>query len=284
MRMPTLALASLVLASQVGCGRAPTFDRVPPPPSEEIRAGLGRVVVRSDSDLLAESVLQPAVSRNCSAAALGCLVGIGVGLAVAAEVLRPLGSLRGGGGGGVEVFILAIFLFVAACVAGVGIAFGILGGTVWGLSQGPSGRELEQARGLIEKAVLARRLTDQIKARVVDRAARDTDARVASWDPAAERDTILEISGPRVVLHGSWSFSSPLVLTSEIDVRLIRSRDGAVLHSFRLGSVGGKKGFDEWVGKDGSPVARELGDPDAFAARIVDEIFLLVELPAGARR
>ena len=68
MRMLALALASLVLAAQAGCGRSPTFERLPPPPSEEVRARFGRIVVRSDIDLLAESVVAPAVASACSAA------------------------------------------------------------------------------------------------------------------------------------------------------------------------------------------------------------------------
>jgi hypothetical protein len=42
------------------------------------------------------------------------------------------------------------------------------------------------------------------------------------------------------------------------------------------------------VGTDGSPVADELGHPDAYAERIVDEVFLMVGLerrqPLGSPR
>jgi len=126
--------------------------------------------------------------------------------------------------------------------------------------------------------------SDRIKASVVEKAARQTDARVEPWSPGADRDTILEITGPRVVLQGAWSFESKLRLVSEIEVRLIGSNDGLLLHSFRLRSVGGEMSFEEWVGKDGSAVASNLGNPDAIAERIIDEIFLLVELPEGAPR
>ncbi len=285
MKMLTLALASLVLAAQVGCGRSPTFDRLPPPPSEEIRARLGRVVVRSETDLLAESVLLPAVASSCSAAGLGSLAGIGTGVGLTVGMWSGSsggGFGRSGGGGGVVfAFFLVIALWVCLLVASIPI--GALCGSIWGLSKAPSGEELERARRILSKAILERRLTDQIKERVVERATRDADARVSPWAPGAERDTILEITGPRVVLQGPMRFDAPLRLTSEIEVRLIGSRDGALLHSFRLRKVGGEKSFQGWVGEDGSAVAAELGDPEDFAARIVDEIFLLVELPEGAR-
>jgi hypothetical protein len=95
-----------------------------------------------------------------------------------------------------------------------------------------------------------------------------------SWKSAdrASSFTVPGVSTPR------------LRLTSEIQVRLISSADGALLHSLRLRRVGGEKSFEEWVGKDGSAVAAELGDSEAFAERILDELFLLVELPEGAPR
>ena len=281
--MLTLTLASLVLASQAGCGRSPSFDRLPPPPSEEVRARLGRIVVRSDNDLLAESVMAPAVASACSAAGLGCLVGIGAGFGLAAGMWRGCGGVGSGGGNGAAIIILVI-VFIWAFITATAVAAGIVGGTLWGLSKAPSGKELEQARHIIEKAVLERRFSDRIKASVVEKASQLTDARVAAWSPGGERDTILEISGPRVVLHGPWSFDARLRLTSEIQVRLIASADGALLHSLRLRRVGGEKSFEEWVGKDGSAVAAELGDSEAFAERILDELFLLVELPEGAPR
>jgi len=283
MRMLALALAALVLAAQAGCGRSPSFERLPPPPSEEVRARLGRIVVRSDNDLLAESVVAPAVASACSAAALGCLVGIGTGLGIAAGLWRGGGGVGSGGGTGAALVILVI-VFIWAFITATAIAGGIVGGTLWGLSKSPSGKELERARQLIEKAILERRFADQIKASVVEKAARLTDARVAAWSPGGERDTILEISGPRVGLHGPWSFDARLRLTSEIQVRLIASADGTPLHSFRLRRIGGEKSFEEWVGTDGSAVAAELGNSEPFAERILEELFLLVELPDGASR
>ena len=274
--MLALAMASLVLASQSGCGRADHWP-LPPPPSEEVRSNLGRIVVRTDDDALAASALAPAISGACSAAGCGVLMGLSFGLGASAAMF---GSLRGtGGGGSAGAFIFAIvFLFFAAISAAL-ITLGLVGGALWGLSKTPSGKALEEARQKIEQSVRANGLSRRIGRRVVDWAARDTDVLVTSWSPGAPVDTYLDISGPCLTMTGPFRFDGPLRLLSEVRVRLVSARDGSMLHAFSLGHVGRERTFEQWAEGNGAAVVDEQGDANRFAERILEEIFLLDVLP-----
>jgi hypothetical protein len=285
MRMLTLALASLLLAAQAGCGRPSDSWILPPPPSEELRAQLGRVVVRSDGDLLAESVLTPAIAGVCGAMGCGLGAGVTLGVSLAGVVWpvffneRSMNDPRWVLLPCLLVFAVAFVLFLYGAALAAGIGIGAVGGTIWGLSKAPSGEKIEKDRAILEKAVLAQRLSDRIKEAVVVRAARETTTSVAAWNPATPRDTILLISGPRVLLHGRSTFDAPLRLYVEVDVRLL-GPDGTVLHSFTLGREGNERSIDSWVGRDGSMLAGELGHPETYAERIVEEIFVLVGVQA----
>jgi len=281
--MLTLALASLVLAAQSGCGRPSDSWTLPPPPSEEVRSQLGRVVVRSDGDLLAESVLVPAIAGACGAMGCGLGAGVTLGTTLAGRVWpfffneRSMKDPRWIFLPCVFVFALGFVLFVYAAALAAGLGLGAVGGTIWGLSKSPSGEKIERDRQILEKAVLQRRLSDGIKEAVVVRAARETKTSVTAWAPGAPHETILLISGPRVLLHGRSEFDAPLRLYVEVDVRLI-GLNGDVLHSFTLGREGSEQSIDAWVGQNGSVLADELGHPETYAERIVDEIFVLVEV------
>ena len=109
------------------------------------------------------------------------------------------------------------------------------------------------------------------------RAPRETKTSVSAWAPGAPHETVLQISGPRVLLYGASKFDAPLRLYVEVEARLIGA-DGAVLHSFTLGREGAERPIDSWVGGNGSVLADELGEPAAYAERIVDEVFVLVGL------
>ena len=283
--MAAIAMASLILAAQTGCGRAGGTWPLPPPPSEELRAGLGRVVVRSDEDVVAESVLTPSISGACGAAGYGVVMGLAFGLGASATLFA---SLRGFGGGGrgdwVGAFVLAVILFVFVCISAALISLGLMGGPLWGLSKAPSAQVVEEGRQHLEGAILRYGLSRRIGAAVAARAAREVDLPVAAWSPEAVADTYLDVSGPRVTLRGAWKFDAPLRLCSEVRVRLVSARNGTILHEFVLGHVGRELMFEQWVAQEGSAVTENLGDPDGFAARIVDEIFLLeVRSPAEPR-
>lgn len=268
-------LAAAVLAASTGCGTPSPRWILPPPPAEEIRARLGRVVVRIDDEVPA-GCLEPPISSWRGAMTYGGVMGMA---AVAAVGLAIAGSVGRGAGGGEGACLVAAFVAVVLAATAVLVPAGACLGSLWGLSQGPSGEEIARGRVVLARAVRTSAVADRLRDGLLDAARIRTEAVVAAEGPA---DTLLLLGRPRVVLGGPWRIDPPLTLHADVRVRLVRVRDGAELYAAGFGMIGSSRPFAEWTADGGAGLVAELSSGTAgFPERIVEEIFLLhpVETP-----
>lgn len=272
MRIATAFLAASVLVSSAGCGTGAPRWILPDPPAESVRAGLGRVVVKVDDQVLA-SLLEPPIASWRGAMLYGGVLGMAAvataGLAMTAAVGRGLAGSGSGWGACVVLFLMGAVLTATLAIIPLGACFGSL----WGLSQGPSGEEIARGRAVLAAALRTARVEERLRSAVVETARRRAQLPVAEDGPA---DALLLVGRPRVMLSGPWRFDPPLTLHADVRFRLVRVRDGAELYATSLGMTGSTRSFADWTADRGSLAAWELTAGTAgFADRLVEEIFLL---------
>ena len=242
-----------------GCASAPV-----PPPSEEVRASLGRIGIRS-------GFTSPSGEWNMPAK--GGAAGAGRGAAVGA--LSVLAAPCGGYG----------------CAANILLA--PVGAVVGGISGGAMAEPatiVKEAETAIQSAFADLPIPDMLRDRFLHVARVETrhifaqQDGTAAPDATAERlagpDTILQINVQGYGTKAAWRPNPPLFLFLDIDMRLLRPADGTVIYSRKVAWLSAGRPIAEWAGSNGDPVREELGRGIQYLAeRIVDAVFLLRPFP-----
>ena len=259
-RLSVMFVAALLVAGGCVSAPAPQFSRSAP--SEEVRASLGRIGIRSGPASPSGEWNMPAkggaegAKRGATLGAASTLGGSGQ-----AAILAPLGALVG---------------------------------SIAGAAKAEPAEVVEEAEAAIKSAFADVRIPDTLRDRVVRVARTETRYTVvlqedfARADAAAERpeepaevlDTSLQISVQRYGTKAARTPNPPVHLFFDADVSLLRVADGSVLCSRRLTWVSPGRPITAWGVAKGQPVRQELerGIQD-LAERIVDVIFLLRPFP-----
>jgi hypothetical protein len=253
-RFLSVLIAAALLAAG-GCASAPL-----PPPSEEVRANLGRVGILSGT---------ASPSGEWNTPAKGGTAGAGRGAATG--LLMPC--------------------------AGYGCALNplsaIIGGIVGAATAEPAA-VVEEAEATIQTAFADLQIPDTLRDRVVQAARAETrhtlilQTDVAAADAGGERpgfaaglvDTVLQISIQGYGTKAAWAPNPPVFLFLDAQVSLLRVADGTVLHRRTAAWVSAGRPLAEWAVEKGNPVRQELERGIQYLAeRIVDVVFLLRAVP-----
>jgi len=269
-RVATLVLAILLCIVPAGC--VSTYPPLPPPPGETVRAQLGTIGV-----ITADSSPSFATSGPAKGRAAGALRGAGMG-----SVDTIIGGAIVGGGYGL---ILGIFL------APVGAAVGTVVGAI---KSEPSAKIAEQEAAA--RRIVARGWQEALRDRVADIGREHTRYSflvVSARSPGRDGDGVyaglagngiqsaLEVRVDDVHLAG-WGIDPPLRLRVTTRARLVRTVGGAELYGATLVYEGHESHtLEQWVALEGQLLHSEADRAwTVLATKIVDEIFLTMDLPA----
>jgi hypothetical protein len=251
-----LCFVALLVAG--GCASVPA-----PPPSEEMRASLGRIGIRAGAATPSGEWAMPAK---------GGAAGAGRG--------AYLGAVSGARNAG----ILAPFTAVAGA---------ILGATAGAATAEPAA-VVEGAEATVQTAFADLRIPDALRDRVVQVAHAETRhtlvphddvARVGASGESPERaagavDTVLQINIRGYGTKAAWSPNPPVFLFLDAQVGVLRAADGTVLHRRTVTWMSAGRRLMEWSATNGEPVRQELERGIQYLSeRIVDVVFLLRSVP-----
>lgn len=252
------ALIAWALLVAGGCASAPA-----PPPSEEVRASLGRIGIRC---------APASTSGEWSMPAKGGWAGAGRGAAVGAAA----GARNAG--------IIAPFTAVAGAIAGA-----IAGGTT-----AEPAAVVGEAEAAVQSAFADLTIQDSLRALVAQFALAETRRTLVLQDDVAEAgatresparcadtmDTVLQINVLGYGTKAPRTPNPPVFLFLDTDVRLLRAADGTVLYSRKTTWVSAGRPLAAWAVANGDPVRNELERGIQYLAeRIVDVVFLLRSAP-----
>ncbi|MBP1778995.1 MAG: hypothetical protein H6Q86_5006 [candidate division NC10 bacterium] len=244
-----------------GCASGPTPHLSASAPSEDARASLGRIGIRSGP-------ASPSGEWNMPAK----------GAAEGAKRGAYLGAASTLGGSG-----------QAAILAPLGAAIG----AVVGAAKAEPAEVVEEAEAVIKSVFAEVAIHDGLRDRVVRVTRAETRHTVVPQEDAATAagadrpeptdggtDTSLQISVQCYGTKAARTPNPPVHLFVDTDVSLLRVADGSVLYSRRLTWVSPGRPITAWGVAKGEPVRQELerGIQD-LAERIVDVIFLLRPFP-----
>ncbi len=265
-----LLFVAVLLAVIGGCAQKRTDNVLPPPPTEDQRAGFGTVGLTSARFTPEISFRLPAkgsVEGAQRGAALGAAVPIAVGLQVA-----PIPY----------VFLAGVVL------APVGAVFG----TVVGATEALPAEQVEKAEAVLKGALSPRHVETAMadamrkfmrrEARLPVVFAKGLEGRAdgggASLGAGTRRwvDTMVELKVTMVGLTGPWTINPPLSFTMRIATKVIRVTDGSELHAQELTYMGPAMVFTAWAANEAEAFKKAL-DPAvrALAEKAVEEVFLL---------
>jgi len=274
LRHRPLALVSLMLALAVahsGCAR---FSRLPPPPSEEVRARLGTIGIVSGRFVPEADFRRPAKGEAALRNA-GRWAGQWAGAA-----LTPIGGPD------------PLSLLIRAALLVVGTPFAAGAGAIAGAVNAPSGAEVSEFETALKSAFADLGIQPLIRDGVLGAARQTRDRVVLAADHGPSRpedegdnyralahrriDTVLEVSVLALDMVGETAYDPPALLI-RLRTRLVRVADGTTLYTHRIRYLGPSRIMEEWI-TDG---ARSFRDEVTRACRIladtiVDEVFLHV--------
>lgn len=269
-----------VLVLQIGCSSF--VPPVPlPPPTEEIRARLGRVGIASAIGLTPVSI-EP-VTRGKGA---GAAKGAGLG------ALAVLGGAATAGAGGAGIGA------VVGLAVGIALApIGAVVGTIHGAVTAPSAEKVEEAEAALKAAVAALKIQDLMRRRVVQVARDRITAIVMSFGEDADQqarrsvDSVLEVAIPSVsqVVQPLSDIDPPVSVMVQARWRFIAVSNAAVVYP--VGAEGARatvyvsapRRFVDWGAADARLFREEMARAfQALAETIIDDAFL-VYVPPGPR-
>lgn len=269
MKALAVLCASALLAAQTGCGSRVPEWRLPEPPSEAVRASVGRLAVVTAAEASALASLP--VAGACAMSAVGALAGMGLGLWIGLTVSSSVRYVTGGDP--LTALVAAAIIALGLAVAAVAVPVGGLIGAADGAFKGRSAEEIDDGRRTIEAAVARAEVPELLRRAVLKELARETDVRVGD---AATAHTLLVIEGPLVGFAGPLRPDPPLRLFGEVRFRLVRRADGAELHALTLGFRMSERPFAAWIADEAEIVRVELRTGTSrFAERAVEELFRL---------
>ncbi len=263
-------LVLLVCAGLASCTLSPysSMRYLPDPPSERVRAQLGRIGVVFEDTLTPPTIESPPSGSAAVGigAGQGALATIGAGV----DSGSPLGAAMG------------IFLS----------PLGMLVGAVYGATGAEGEAAAAAARTRIEAAFQAcppeQMLLEVLLRRAASDARRELRALDVRWEHqsaparleaarAAGCDSVLILRIDAVGLVAQEQDVNPaLAFELYVTCRLLRAADGAVLHELPLHWTGGGANFVRWSVGDARDVRAALaGAAEETAERMVDELFLL---------
>jgi hypothetical protein len=252
------ALCFVALLVAGGCASVPA-----PPPSEEVRAGLGRIGIRAGAATPSGEWAMPAK---------GGAAGAGRG--------AYLGAVIGARNAG----ILAPFTAVAGA---------ILGATAGAASAEPAAI-VEEAEAAVQAAFADLKIPDAVRDHVVRVACAEARQTLVPQDEVAgagasgespERaagavDTVLQINIRGYGTKAAWSPNPPVFLFLDAQVSVLRAADGTVLHRRTATWMSAGRRLAEWSATNGEPVRQELERGIQYLSeRIVDVVFLVRSIP-----
>lgn len=249
----------------LGCGcagnLAKSSSRLPPPPSEEVRAALGVIAVRTGGGAVPTQFAAPATRGQ--AAALGALDGT-----LAAAEVTGHGTMSGS-------------------LAGVGVllditfwTIGATAGTVVGAFQGVPKSEVEAGQKTLLAACREIDLPGEVRRRVLDAGRSNTRRRFTEADASAPAagpppDTVLQLNVLGAGLAGDSHKHANLAAFIRVQAQLIRQSDGAKLYDHTWVQQSGARPFNDWVAADARAFRDEVPRASqAVAEAIVEEVFL----------
>lgn len=240
-----------------GCATAMPEGTPPTPPSEELRAKLGRVAVRAVEGG-PEPVLQTPAAGPCSGMARGA------GAGALAPVTWVWEHPGGGDGYGYALLLSIAMAPVAALI-----------GAIHGGFTARSAAEVEEETRAVLTAWREGNPTRAVAERVAAGARERAEVEV---DEKAE--TILEIGPAEARFVGPWSMNPPVQLALVVPVRLRRALDGALLYEMTLVHSDFSREFSAWAANDAAAARTHFrGSIEPLAETIVERIFLLYVLP-----
>jgi hypothetical protein len=255
----TVALVAGAAIVHSGCASS----RLPPPPSEQLRAELGTVRVTSGSSDAAMVFVEPA--RGAGEGAMrGALIGFYNTMA--------LGALLGPAGG----FVIAL--------APLGAAMGAAAGS----AAAEPAEQLKEKEAAIMRTLTELKIQEYVRGCVFS-ALREQSPDTAVTASEGERaSTRLEITVEKFGLEdhsvlGARDINPPLRFVMTERTRMVRASDGTELYAHWLTWRGQFRSLDDWVAQETTLLKEEAGRAcRSLAESLVDEVFLLY-LPADER-
>lgn len=228
-----------------------------PPPSEAVRARLGRVAVQSAETGTLPQLAKPKTKGQ--AAAAGALDGM---LATG----RCTGSASGSAAGAAALVQLAL------------LPVGAVAGGVVGRTQGTAKAEVEAAERALLKAFAEMNFQEAVRKEVVRAARRNTRHPIVSGDErGSDRrpDSVLEVNVLEAGLAGDGKKNAPMSMFLRVRVRLLDGTNGSVLYDNTWVQTSGSRTFKDWAAQDACMFRQELSSASrGVAGNIVEEVFL----------
>ena len=238
-----------ILPLLVLCGCAGDLARNPyhsPPPTEAIRARLGRVAIQTVSTETQTKLVKPYTP----------------GQAAAAEAWEALGEIPGGSGGGVVVLV----------------PFAVLAGGIVGGMRGTPKGEIDPAWNGLYNACYEVDFQETVRRNVTAAMRKYTRQPVAQTGQARNvphADSMLEINVLQAGLAGTKYKGAGLNIFLQVQARLVSLPDGTELYKHIWLHNSDERTFNAWAAQD----ARQFRQGLAVASRdvaddMVREIFL----------
>ncbi len=265
--MSRILFVAVLLAVVGGCAQKRNDYVLPPPPTEDQRAGFGTVGLTSVRFTPEISFRLPA-KGSAEGAQRGAVLGAAAPISVGAYI--PSAALVG--------LILA--------------PVGLVVGTVVGATEALPAEEVEKAEAVLKGALSPRHIETAMADAMREFMRREArlpvvfvkglegraDSGGASLGAGTRRwvDTMVELKVTMVGLIGPWSINPPLSFTMRMATRLIRVADGTELHAQELTYLGPAMVFTAWAANEAEAFRKALAPAvRALAEKAVEEVFLL---------
>lgn len=279
-----LTITAAALAQAACSAAVPPFPRLPPPPSEQVRADLGAVgVLARREPPEAVRVAGPGVwsmGSPGSGTAVDAAARLGfrgervpTSADVAHDTLGVAGAVSAGGtafGG---------FLAIPVLIGGFAATGMLAAGAALGAEPAAVVAEREaQFKAVVRTLPVQELLRDRIAAAAPDIVGREVAVLTStSPPPVGGRGAVLEVGIEEVAVHDfGW-------LLLAVRSRLLDARSGAVLHELRLSYVGrAPRSLKEWLDDGARALRQEIDAARApLAEKILEEVFLVYSLGEG---
>ncbi len=265
--MSRLLFVAVLLAVMGGCAQKRYDNVLPPPPTEDQRAGFGTVGLTSVR-------FAPEISFRLPAK--GSVEGAQRGAAIGAAAPISVG----------------VYIPSAALVGLILAPVGAVVGTVVGAAEALPAEQVEKAEAVLKGALSPRHIETAMADAMREFMRReaklpvvfvkglegiaDSGGAVSGAGTRRWVDTFFELKVTMVGLIGPWRINPPLSFTMRIATKVIRVADGSELHAQELTYIGPAMVFTAWAANEAEAFRGAL-DPAvrALAEKAVEEVFLL---------
>ena len=255
-----LAVALSLLGSGCATGsRTPAYVTHPPPPSEEVRAGLGVITVVVTEPQATE--IAPPMDKGRSAEQ-GAFQGLLIAPAAGAATGDPY------------AFVGSLFLSPLTAA----------GGALYGAFAGMSKEEHKRITMTLQKVVLTGNVPARLERGCVEAirrlAPRTLLARTNA--PAGATQTTLEVVPLMFGLDAGEGINPPMTLNCAVQVRFVRAGDGTALFTGHFQYFGATDTLRRWAADDGAKFRQGITAAcNDLVGQIAERVFLVYALPGG---